>query len=79
MVVYNIGMITYNNKTKREGEMKRFRLNGYYDEGKTMVKVECRSRAKHGTMDTKYIRKEKLKEMEECGYAYVNRPYEFMV
>ncbi len=59
--------------------MARLRLSGWLDDDKTDIRAENRSRATHGTISVKYIRKEKVKEMEEYGYCYVNQPNERMV
>jgi hypothetical protein len=59
--------------------MKRIKLIGWFSEEKQNIKAEHRATATHGTIDKAYIRREKIKEMEENGFAYVNKPIEFMV
>lgn len=56
--------------------MARIKLSGYYDEGKILICCQNVKSMKSGTIDTRYISKVKIKEMEEYGYAYVNQPSE---
>jgi hypothetical protein len=57
----------------------RIRLGGWYSEDKQSIKAEIRKLAKHGTIDKAYVSKEKIKEMEDYGYAYINKGKEFIV
>ena len=67
--------------------MARLRLTGYagywsgdkWIENRDVVKCEHRASATHGTIHIAYLHHEKLREMEANGYAYTNRPKEFMV
>lgn len=67
--------------------MARLRLTGYsgywsgdkWIENRQAVKAEHRASASHGTINVAYLSEDKLKEMEANGYAYTNKPKEFMV
>ena len=57
----------------------RIRLNGWYDNDKTTLKVEHHPTGSKGTVERRFVRKEKIKELEEFGYAYTNLPKEYIV
>ena len=73
--------------TKGGVKMARLRLTGfcgYWKKGewiefKEIIKCEHRESARSGSIETRFINKAKIKELEEYGYAYVNKPIEFMV
>ena len=67
--------------------MVRLRLKGYYGyyskgewiECKDSINAEHRASGTHGTIETRFISRDKIKEMESNGFAYVNKPKEYLV
>jgi hypothetical protein len=57
----------------------KMKITGYVSEKKLNVKAMSVATLKRGTIETRFIRKEKLAEMEDCGFAYINRPKEYLV
>ena len=55
----------------------RIKLTGWFSDDKVSIKVT--GKGWHKTIDKSYIKEDKIKEMEEYGYAYCNRDKSLLV
>lgn len=59
--------------------MKRVRISKGRYFGENSFHAEIRALGVSGSIEKRYISKEKAREVEENGYAYVNQPKERIV